>query len=176
MKYLHGLDPPVLHHDLKSLNILIDENFHAKVADFGLSTLKEAEEDRIVALSLHWAAPEVTEGEEYTEKSDVYSFGMVCWELITHKIPYEGKPQIQIIHAITEGKHPKFPKGVVKEYQFLVEECWKKPHERPNFDYIYRTLKKLKQSELNSAETKSLPTIIANVEDSNGQALAKSQF
>jgi len=169
MKYLHGLDPPVLHHDLKSLNILIDENFHAKVADFGLSTLKEAEEDRIVALSLNWAAPEVTEGEDYTEKSDVYSFGMVCWELISHKIPYEGKQQIQIIHAITEGKHPKFPKIVDANYQKLVEDCWKKPQERPNFEYIYKTLKKLKQSEL--AETKSLgpTTNTANGEEANGQ-------
>jgi len=145
MKYLHGLDPPVLHHDLKSLNILIDENFHVKVADFGLSTLKEAEEDRTVALSLNWVAPEVTNGDEYTEKSDVYSFGMVCWELITHKVPYEGKPQIQMINAIVEGKHPKFPKGVDSEYQMLVEECWRMdPKERPDFNVIYSRLKKLK--------------------------------
>jgi ankyrin repeat protein/tRNA A-37 threonylcarbamoyl transferase component Bud32 len=159
MKYLHGLDPPVLHHDLKSLNILIDENFHAKVADFGLSTLKEADEEKVVALSLHWVAPEVTEGEEYTEKSDVYSFGMVCWELITHKIPYEGKPEIKIIHAINVGLHPKFPKGFVEsEYQQLVEECWKSPDERPDFNTIHMRLKRMKTKSKEKEEIKITST------------------
>jgi len=98
-----------------------------------------------VALSLNWVAPEVTTGEEYTEKSDVYSFGMVCWELITHKVPYEGKPQIQMINSIVEGKHPKFPKGINSEYQTLVEECWKMdPNLRPDFNIIYSRLKKQK--------------------------------
>jgi len=148
MKYLHGLDPPVLHHDLKSLNILIDGNFHVRVADFGLSTLKEDIEDKTVALTLNWVAPEVTTGEEYTEKSDVYSFGMVCWELITHKVPYEGKPQIQMINAIVEGKHPKFPKDVDSEYHKLVEECWKMdPTQRPDFIEICSRLKKIKKKE-----------------------------
>eukprot|EP01125_Pyxidicula_operculata_P013453 TRINITY_DN4467_c0_g1_i1.p1 TRINITY_DN4467_c0_g1~~TRINITY_DN4467_c0_g1_i1.p1 ORF type:complete len:564 (+),score=136.35 TRINITY_DN4467_c0_g1_i1:56-1747(+) len=147
MKYLHGLDPPVLHHDLKSLNILLDENSHVKVADFGLSTLKEPDGENVVGLSLNWAAPEVVSGDRYTEKSDIYSFGMVLWELLTHKVPYEGKNSLQLLNAIVEGKLPKFPKGTDLDFQELVNDCWdREPKGRPDFTDIYNRLKKMKKS------------------------------
>jgi len=89
---------------------------------------------------------------------------MVCWELITHKIPYEGKNHIQVIHAIIEGKHPKFPKGVDAKFQALVEECWLSPStSRPDFSAIYSRLKKMKQSEQDETNISVVaPSVPAN--------------
>lgn len=61
MAYLHSLSPPIIHRDLKSLNVLIDENNHCKVADFGLS--REMVDSGLASASLgtpHWIAPEVS--------------------------------------------------------------------------------------------------------------------
>lgn len=76
MNYLHGLNPPVLHRDLTSKNILLDGKT-AKVADFGLSKEKDLAATMTASVgALPWAAPEVFKGGQFTEAADVYSFGM----------------------------------------------------------------------------------------------------
>lgn len=87
MVYIHSND--ILHCDLKSKNILVDENFNLKIADFGLSRLKNPlsnsfincterhKKERIGTPS--WMSPEILRGEKYEAASDVYSFGMVLW-------------------------------------------------------------------------------------------------
>lgn len=87
------------------MNVLIDNSSHVKIADFGISKLKGRPESSLGVLTtpelnqtpgggfttLNWASPELlTSGEQHTEKSDVYSYGVICWELSSHKIPYEG--------------------------------------------------------------------------------------
>ncbi|KAI3955791.1 hypothetical protein MKW98_006151, partial [Papaver atlanticum] len=91
MSYLHHLNPPIVHCDLKSSNLLVGKNWIVKVADFGLSRLKHA-----TFLSMksgkgtpQWMAPEVIRNEPSDEKSDIYSFGVVLWELATEKIPWD---------------------------------------------------------------------------------------
>merc|ERR1712165_509508 len=71
MRFLHVADPPVIHGDLKAQNILVDNKFRAKVADFGLSQKKQV---GATGTPL-WMAPELLRGEtENTSMSDVYSF------------------------------------------------------------------------------------------------------
>lgn len=79
MTYLHG--KRVLHCDLKSSNVLIDENWNVKLCDFGLSRINSSHKKgstRRVGTP-HWMAPEILRGEEYVFESDVYSFGMLVW-------------------------------------------------------------------------------------------------
>lgn len=76
-----------MHLDVKPSNLLIDENFRAKVADFGLSNSRET-----VGSPL-WMAPEVLLGETPTTAADVFSFAVVMYEIFARRQPYEGKLQ-----------------------------------------------------------------------------------
>ncbi|XP_052110577.1 probable LRR receptor-like serine/threonine-protein kinase At1g05700 isoform X2 [Arachis duranensis] len=88
LEYLHnGCKPPIIHRDVKCTNILLNENFHGKLADFGLSKCFATDGDThvstIVAGTPGYLDPEYTTSNRLTEKSDVYSFGVVLLRIIT---------------------------------------------------------------------------------------------
>ncbi|GMF52898.1 unnamed protein product [Phytophthora fragariaefolia] len=88
LTYLHSLQPPVIHRDLKSRNILLNEEHEAKLTDFGVSRERL---DRTMTAGVGtslWMAPEVMTGEKYDDKADMFSFGVVLSELDTHTLPY----------------------------------------------------------------------------------------
>ncbi|RLN54429.1 hypothetical protein BBJ29_007523 [Phytophthora kernoviae] len=88
LTYLHSCAPPVIHRDLKSSNILLNETMDAKVTDFGISRERvDATMTAGVGTSL-WMAPEVMLGERYDDKADMFSFGVVLSELDSHTLPY----------------------------------------------------------------------------------------
>ncbi|KAG6664181.1 hypothetical protein CIPAW_02G074800 [Carya illinoinensis] len=97
MNYLHHYNPPIIHRDLKSSNLLVDRNWTVKVGDFGLSRLKH--ETYLTATTgkgtPQWMAPEVLRNEPSDEKSDVYSYGVILWELVTEKIPWDNLNSMQ---------------------------------------------------------------------------------
>ncbi|KAL7237808.1 hypothetical protein ACSBR2_004000 [Camellia fascicularis] len=94
LQYLHELaNPPIIHRDIKSNNILLDEYLNAKVSDFGLSkSLLYSENCHIttqVKGTMGYLDPEYCMTQQLTETSDVYAFGVLMIELITAKQPIE---------------------------------------------------------------------------------------
>nr|XP_043621807.1 probable receptor-like protein kinase At5g18500 [Erigeron canadensis] len=101
LAYLHeAIEPKVVHRDIKSSNILIDDEFNAKVSDFGLAKLLGAGKSHIttrVMGTFGYVAPEYANTGLLNEKSDVYSFGVVLLESITGRDPVDyGRPAQEV--------------------------------------------------------------------------------
>lgn len=143
MCYLHSGNPPVLHRDLKSANILLDESYTAKLADFGLSRLKAVRSGMTGNCgTVQWMAPEVLCNEDYAEPADVYSFGIILWEMLTKECPYDGMTPIQCaLSVLNENKRPEIPEWCPQSLRALIKKCVERdPHSRPTFTQILAAL------------------------------------
>ncbi|KAL5213895.1 hypothetical protein ABZP36_003047 [Zizania latifolia] len=152
INYLHCLNPPIVHWDLKTPNMLVDKNWSVKVGDFGLSRFKASTfiSSKSVAGTPEWMAPEFLRGEPSNEKCDVYSFGVILWELLTMQQPWSGLSPAQVVGAVAfQSRRLAIPQDTVPELAALVESCWDDdPRQRPSFSSIVDTLKKLLRSML----------------------------
>lgn len=101
MAYLHSNKPAIVHRDLKSPNLLVDENFTVKICDFGLARIKENTFVQTIngcAGTPNWMAPEVLRNEKFTEKADVFSMGVILWE-----VSHTCSPQSSVSVRLTRG-------------------------------------------------------------------------
>lgn len=162
IRYLHSRNPPVVHRDIKSVNLLVDEHFIVKVADFGLSKAIPADKTQTNTRigTLNWLAPEVlAESAPYTKKADVFSFGMVLWEMVTGETPFHGKTPLQVVRALDTGKRPEIPDTVHPTFAQLIRECWAQDmNARPTFNEIHERLQGLFDSLPDGGEPQELMT------------------
>ncbi|KHN48191.1 Serine/threonine-protein kinase CTR1 [Glycine soja] len=149
MNYLHKRNPPIVHRDLKSPNLLVDKKYTVKVCDFGLSRLKANTflSSKSAAGTPEWMAPEVLCDEPSNEKSDVYSFGVILWELATlqQPQPWVNLNPAQVVAAVGfKRKRLEIPHDVNPQVAALIEACWAyEPWKRPSFASIMDSLRPL---------------------------------
>ncbi|KAK7366819.1 hypothetical protein VNO80_08818 [Phaseolus coccineus] len=101
LAYLHhDCRPPILHLNIKSSNILLDDNYEAKLSDYGLGKLLPIL-DNYGLTNFHnavgYVAPELAQGLRQSEKCDVYSFGVILLELVTGRKPVESPTTNEVV-------------------------------------------------------------------------------
>ncbi|NWT50164.1 RIPK2 kinase, partial [Erythrocercus mccallii] len=152
VNYLHNMNPPLLHHDLKTQNILLDDEFHVKIADFGMSKW------RVISMSQSRSESSLPEGgtivymppEDYNPsqktrasvKHDIYSYAVIMWEVMSRKQPFEEVINpLQIMYSVSQGQRLDLSEGSLSMdiphrglIIRLMESGWaQNPDERPSF-------------------------------------------
>ncbi|KFW05819.1 Receptor-interacting serine/threonine-protein kinase 2, partial [Eurypyga helias] len=152
VNYLHNMNPPLLHHDLKTQNILLDDEFHVKIADFGMSKW------RVISMSQSRSETSLPEGgtiiymppEDYNPsqktrasvKHDIYSYAIIMWEVMSRKQPFEEVINpLQIMYSVSQGQRLDLSEESLsmdiphRELIIrLIESGWAQdPDERPSF-------------------------------------------
>ncbi|KIK57557.1 hypothetical protein GYMLUDRAFT_46128 [Collybiopsis luxurians FD-317 M1] len=169
LRYLHSHE--IVHGDLTGSNILIDDDRHACLGDFGLSNIVSDAQGAFsnhstIGGAIRWAdatlfmaqAPQ-SESEDQeqafplpTKKSDIYSFGSVTLEILSGRVPYHYIPgDAQVIFELAQGRKPRRPaSSFVTDAQWeFIQNCWHDdPVLRPDADEVVRTLQVLLHSSL----------------------------
>jgi serine/threonine protein kinase len=144
MRSLHQMS--IIHGDLTSSAILLDENMIPKVSPARSSRPSGDDSAWIGNVCPNYAAPEVLQGQPGTSESDVFSFGVVVWELATERFPFAGKIAAQIQAAWGGRIRLAIPEDM-PGWASLLPLCWAvDPTRRPPFTEI---VEKLKRGELN---------------------------
>ncbi|CAI8583873.1 unnamed protein product [Vicia faba] len=147
MEYIHSQG--VIHRDLKPENVLINEDFHLKIADFGIAC-EEAHCDLLAddPGTYRWMAPEMIRRKSYGRKVDVYSFGLILWEMFTGTIPYEDMTPIQAAFAVVnKNSRPVIPLNCPPAMRALIQQCWSlNPDKRPEFWQVVKVLEQFESS------------------------------
>ncbi|XP_071156052.1 serine/threonine-protein kinase TNNI3K-like [Mytilus edulis] len=166
MMYLHNLPQPIIHRDLNSHNILLDEDGHALVADFGESRFLRSTEDNMTKQpgNLRWMAPEIfTQCNKYSIKADIFSYSLCLWELLSGELPFSHlKPAAAAAEMAYHNTRPPiavtFPKPIVA---FLQRGWHANPEDRPEFREILPFIEECRESQAagtinNTSSTASL--------------------
>ncbi|KAJ7044338.1 kinase-like domain-containing protein, partial [Mycena alexandri] len=160
LEYLHSMK--IVHGDLRGDNILVSDDYHACLTDFGLASSIQ-EQDTVGALtscsnrggSVRWLAPELHfpaqfDRDEYirTPATDVYSFACVCIEMETGAPPFPAKlPEGGVIVKVLAGERPQRPITISDDLWALVNLAWVADfRRRPKVPDLIRALEKLLES------------------------------
>uniref|UniRef100_A0A8C4Q164 receptor protein-tyrosine kinase n=1 Tax=Eptatretus burgeri TaxID=7764 RepID=A0A8C4Q164_EPTBU len=144
MQYLS--EKQFIHRDMAARNILVGENYAAKIADFGLSRGEEVYVKKTMGrLPVRWMAIESLNYSVYTTKSDVWSFGVLLWEIVSlGGTPYCGMTCAELYEKLPQGYRMEKPLNCDDEVYELMRQCWRdRPNDRPTFAQICVSLNRM---------------------------------
>ncbi|XP_071956528.1 mitogen-activated protein kinase kinase kinase 7-like isoform X3 [Antedon mediterranea] len=149
VSYLHSMKPKALiHRDLKPANLLLVAGGTVlKICDFGTACDIQTYMTNNKG-SAAWMAPEVFEGNQYSERCDVFSWSIILWEVITRRKPFSeiGGPAFRIMWAVHQGKRPPLIRNLPKPIEKLMTRCWSnEPTQRPSMSEVAKIMSKLMQ-------------------------------
>ncbi|KAJ4464264.1 kinase-like domain-containing protein [Lentinula lateritia] len=166
LTYLHSRTPPIIHGDIRGANILVTEDFHCCLADFGLALVTADSRSWSTATTstgmkgaIRWMAPELiiqgpVEEHPHPTSRDIYAFGCTVVEILTLKVPFhDQKTDAAVIYSLMLGERPARPQDVwcPDTIWDLTTRCWtKNPALRPYADDIHGALLNRKWLWLNS--------------------------
>jgi hypothetical protein len=177
VQYLHGREPQVIHRDLKPGNVLIDENFEPRIADFGSAKQWDREMTMTAGAdgigTLMYMGPEMLgESTEYGPPADVYAYTMTLWELLTGIAlieMYKSMGPMQWAAFVRNGKRPPLdgPKVTLTGWvQTLIEKAWaQSPNERCTFSEILDVFEANKFALLPGVDEVALHEYVARIRD-----------
>jgi len=158
MRYLHAVDPPIVHGDLRAAKIMIDTAFRAKIADYGFT------QKRRIGLSANKAnlAPELIKDTLAgpTMQSDTYAFGVLLCELFSRNEPYAGENMEDVMKQVADTtrdppKRPVIALEVPTDIEDIIHRCWDAtPANRPSFEMLDTEISRMKISGMNSIALK----------------------
>ncbi|KAF5728356.1 leucine-rich repeat receptor-like serine/threonine-protein kinase [Tripterygium wilfordii] len=160
LEYLHdGAVPPVIHRDIKSSNILLDNSMRARVSDFGLSREEMVDKHAAIRGTFGYLDPEYVSTRTFTKKSDVYSFGVLLFELIAGRNPQQGLMEyVELAAMNTDGKvgweelvdarlDGNFDVQELNEVAALAYKCINRsPRKRPSMRDVVQVLSRVVKS------------------------------
>ncbi|KAF5373016.1 hypothetical protein D9758_001463 [Tetrapyrgos nigripes] len=137
LNYLHGLDPPVIHGDIKGSNVLISDDLHCRLADFGLSMIETQTQSHSITSSannrgsIRWLAPELINPDSVhtdlagSKTRDIYAFACTIVEVLTGRPPFpEYKMDLHVMIQVLKGNRPARPSDCSDEVWTLIQRCW----------------------------------------------------
>lgn len=143
------------HGHLTSHNILLDKKLNPFISDLGFHKMKKyAGVMYEYSYKSSWSSPEVLNDKKLipstiSPSDDSYSFGMICWEIFTQKIPFEGFNKIQLAENVSKnGFRPLLPEEMPEDIVKIVKSCWNEdPNKRPDMSLIAMGLS-MRESEI----------------------------
>lgn len=150
MAYLENKS--IVHRDLATRNVLLNDDDVAKVSDFGLARPEFANQEGS-HLPIKWTAPEALEKGNFTNKSDVWSFGILLWEIYTYgRVPYPRIPLADVIRRIKDGYRMDKPEDCPDDVYDIMLTVWDiNPDKRPSFKSLSKKLDQMRGSKASTA-------------------------